>query len=123
MTFADSAEADFWDQPSSVDGWTNRDILAHLAGGNDQFVQTVLRAVTAGEIPDPALLAPDADAENAMRISERLLWPIDQLKAELLRGDDEVLSREYRLFALSIAALGRRFESCRRADEPHAWFR
>jgi hypothetical protein len=91
MAFVDSAVADFWDQPSSVDGWTNKDILAHLAGGNDQLVQTLLRAVTAGETPDPTSLAPDTDAENAIRISERRAWTIDQLKAELQRGNDEVL--------------------------------
>jgi hypothetical protein len=39
----------------------------------------------------PTSLAPDTDAENAIRISERRAWTIDQLKAELQRGNDEVL--------------------------------
>jgi hypothetical protein len=47
--------------------------------------------VTAGETPDPALLAPDTDAENAVRVAKRRVWAVDQLKAELERGNDEVL--------------------------------
>jgi hypothetical protein len=42
-------------------------------------------------MPDPTSLAPDTDAENASRISERRAWTVDQLKAELQRGNEEVL--------------------------------
>ncbi|MEX2247910.1 MAG: DinB family protein [Dehalococcoidia bacterium] len=91
LEFATSASAAFWDQPSSVDAWTNRDILAHLAGGNDLLVQTLLGSLTAGETLDPKSLAPDTDAENARRVAERRVWPLPRLIAELERDHDEVL--------------------------------
>ncbi len=74
-----------------VDEWTNKDILAHLAGGNDLLVQTLLRSLTAGESPDPRTLAPDTDRDNARRVAERRSWSIVQLIAELERDSDEVL--------------------------------
>jgi len=91
LEFAVSAAARFWDQRSGVDGWTNKDILAHLAGGNDLLVQTLLRSLTGGEKLDPNVLAPDTDAENASRVAERRSWTIAQLIAELERDRDEVL--------------------------------
>ncbi len=90
LNFVRSAPAEWWDLPSVVDGWTNHDILAHLAGGNDMLVQTLLRALTSGEVLDPDAFAPDTDAENASRIEERRAWSIAQLVAELQRDSDEV---------------------------------
>jgi hypothetical protein len=92
IEFARAAPREHWDQPSVVEGWTRRDILAHLAGGNDQMVQTVLRAVTSNTTIDPALLDPDTEAENARRVAERRSWTIDALIAELERDGDELQS-------------------------------
>jgi len=83
IEFARSVPEDWWDQPSAVEGWTRKDLLAHLAGGNDQLVQIILRAVTSGEAPDPELLQPDTDAENSARVAERSGWSIDRLIATL----------------------------------------
>jgi hypothetical protein len=88
IAFACSREPGFWSRPSCVDGWTNHDLLAHLAGGNDQLVQTVLRAVTAGAILPPSDLQPDTDAENARRIEERRAWSIADLIATLERDGE-----------------------------------
>lgn len=53
LDIAASAPPEFWNQSSGVEGWTNKHILAHLAGGNDQLVQIVLRSVTRREPPSP----------------------------------------------------------------------
>lgn len=90
IAFARSAPADFWSRPAPVPGWTNKEILAHLAGGNDQAVQIVLRAVIAGETPPAWLAQLDTDGENARRIEERRRWTVDELIAELVRDGDEM---------------------------------
>jgi hypothetical protein len=91
VDFARSATPEFWSRRSVVEGWTNKDILAHLAGGNDLLVQTLLRSLTADDWSDPGVLAPDTDAENARRVAERRSWSIGQLIAELERDIDEIL--------------------------------
>jgi uncharacterized protein (TIGR03083 family) len=80
----------FWDRPSPVEGWANRDLLAHLAGGNDQLLQTLLRAATGRTQLDPGALSLDTDEENAVRIEQRRAWTIEQLIAELERDGAEV---------------------------------
>lgn len=92
IDFAGSVPATAWDEPSALEGWTRKDILAHLAGGNDQLLQILIRAAVAGEDVEPALLDPDTDAENARRVAERRSWTIDALIAELERDGDEVQS-------------------------------
>jgi uncharacterized protein (TIGR03083 family) len=92
VDFARAAPPEVWAQPSAVDGWTNKDLLAHLAGGNDQMLQTILRAVTSHTALDPAALDPDTDAENDARIAERRSWTIDALITELERDGEEMQS-------------------------------
>lgn len=89
LQFVRSADEEFW-QRRSGEGWTNKQILAHLAGGNDQLVQTVLRAVVDGDQPNREDLSPDTDAENARRVAERERWPVAQLMAELERDGEQV---------------------------------
>lgn len=110
--FARSLPAEAWDRQSEVEGWTYKHILAHLAGGNDQLFQVILRKVIAREPLDPALLNVDTDAENAARVAERVAWPIDRLLDELDETGDEVLDllarlteedREYRGGAFPMA--------------------
>jgi uncharacterized protein (TIGR03083 family) len=96
IAFARSTPPDFWSRASAVDGWTNHDLLAHLAGGNDQLVQTLLRAIATGATLPPSELQPDTDAENARRIEARRSWSVDDLIAYLERdGADmqDLLSR------------------------------
>jgi uncharacterized protein (TIGR03083 family) len=90
IDFVRGAAPEFWSQPSVVDGWTNKHILAHLAGGNDQFLQLALRSVVLGERVEPGVFAVDTDEENARRIEERLSWDIARLAAELERDGAEV---------------------------------
>ena len=90
LAFCRRASEEFWGGASVVTGWANRDILAHLAGGNDQVLQHTLRAVTSGETPDAEVLEADTDAENERRIEARRRWSIAELIAELERDGDEV---------------------------------
>jgi hypothetical protein len=90
IAFARSAPPALWGQPSDLDGWTNRDILSHLAGGNDLLLQKLLRSVVAREPIDPALFQLDTDAENASGVEERRTWSLDRLIAELERDRAEV---------------------------------
>ena len=96
LAFARSIPAEAWSRPSPNEGWTCKDVLAHLAGGNDRFLQTVLRAVTAGEQLDPALVTRDTDAENARGVETRRDWPANRLIAALEsdgEGVQELLSK------------------------------
>jgi uncharacterized protein (TIGR03083 family) len=90
LAFARSAPAEFWARPSTLAGWTNHDVLAHLAGGNDQLLQRLLRDA-AGTVPlGPAFLHPDTDDENARGVATRRGWPIARLLAELEQDGEEV---------------------------------
>jgi hypothetical protein len=90
IDFVRAAGPEFWSQPSVVEGWTNKHILAHLAGGNDQFLQLALRSVVLRQPVEPAAFAVDTDEENARRIEERLSWDIPRLAGELERDGAEV---------------------------------
>jgi uncharacterized damage-inducible protein DinB len=90
IAFARSLPDDAWNESAKTKAWTMRDILAHLAGGNDQLVQTILRSVTKNAPLDDSALQPDTDAENAARVEERRGWRVEELIAELERDGDEV---------------------------------
>jgi uncharacterized protein (TIGR03083 family) len=90
IAFARQAPAEFWSQPSDVQGWTRHDILAHLAGGNDQMVQMVVRAVAEGSPLSAQDLDPDTDSANAAGVEGRRSWPVERLIAELEVGGEEM---------------------------------
>jgi hypothetical protein len=90
VAFARSAPPALWDRPSVVPGWTNKDILAHLAGGNDLMLQRLLRAVVARAPLDASLFQLDTDEENTRGVAERRTWPVGRLITELDRDGDEV---------------------------------
>ena len=96
LGFARSVPAEAWARPSPLEGWTCKDILAHLAGGNDGMVQKILRSVVAREPVDRSVLATDTDAENARGVEERRGWSVEELIAELEadgQESQELLSR------------------------------
>ena len=73
-----------WATPSPLDGWTYKDLLAHLAVG-DWVLQTVLRAVVAKEPVDVKRVT-DLDkinAENARLLKERRGSSPEELIAEV----------------------------------------
>ena len=72
-----------WSMPSPLDGWTYKDLLAHLATG-DWVIQTVLEAVTASRPIDLALVNLDfVNAGNAQRLAERTDRTPEELIAEV----------------------------------------
>jgi len=90
LTFARSVPAEAWEQPSGVEEWMCKDLLAHLAGGNDQLLQIMLRKVAAGKRLEALLMDVDTDGENARRVAERRGWPVERLIAELKADGEEV---------------------------------
>lgn len=89
--FARSAPADVWDRPSANDGWTNKDILAHLATGH-WVIQSLIEHVLAGR--PFQFYGPDEG--NAERIAGRRAVAVSDLIAEVeAEGDEtqELLSR------------------------------
>jgi len=89
MEFARAQQSEFWERPSVVEGWANRDILAHVGGGNDQLVQIVLRAVISHKPLGPETFDIDTDAANAHGVEERRAWPIERVIAEIEEGEEE----------------------------------
>jgi ribosomal 50S subunit-associated protein YjgA (DUF615 family) len=72
-----------WKMLSPLEGWSYKDLLAHLATG-DWVFQTVLRAVTANERFDLAEINPDyVNAGNARLLEERKERAVEELIAEV----------------------------------------
>lgn len=69
-----------WDEPSACGGWTNRQLLVHLATGYGvriAVLQSVLDGTSAPDI--------DADAANARNVERLAGAPIDEIVFELTR--------------------------------------
>jgi uncharacterized protein (TIGR03083 family) len=90
IAFARSAPPESWSQPSEVEGWTNKDVLAHIGRGNDQILQKLLRSVVAGDKVDLSMFAVDTDAANARGVEERRERTLDELIVELEESGDEI---------------------------------
>ena len=90
IAFAREQPLAFWDEASAVEQWTNRDVLAHVSGGNDQLVQIALRGVISRKPLGPEMWSIDTDAANARGVAARRGWPIERLIAELEEDGDEL---------------------------------
>lgn len=90
IAFARERPVEFWDRASGVEGWTNRDVLAHISGGNDQLVQIALRGVRSRKPLGPEMWSIDTDAANARGVAARRSWPIGRVIAELEEGGEEL---------------------------------
>jgi hypothetical protein len=91
LAFARSQPADAWGRPCGGDGWTCKDVLAHIGKANDQLFQNVLREVIAGRHIDRAVLDIDTDGDNERLVAERREWPIEQVIAEVEEAEEEIL--------------------------------
>ena len=91
VDFARAAPEGSWTLPAGEGGWTRKDVLAHLAGGNDRMVQTVFLAAIEGRALAPSDLEPDTDADNARGVAERRNWSVERLIDELERDGEELL--------------------------------
>ena len=87
---ARAVPVDRWDRASSVDGWTYKDILSHLAAG-DIFCQAVVSAVIGGGPVDLREFGSAREERTANILRQRRQRPIsellDEVKSEGLRTE------------------------------------
>ena len=82
LTLARKLRPDDWQRPSGLEGWTLKDLLAHLAGGTGKNFQTVLECVLDRRPVDPAVLgAPDE--RNRQDVEERRDHTVAELIMEI----------------------------------------
>ena len=118
LDYVRSAPADAWQQPSPVDGWNCKEVLAHIAGDTGKWFSHMLHAALDGQQLDPTRVGPrvDVDALNRRDVEERRGRSFAELIAEIeADGEDheELLSRltddhkEFRLaeYLLSLGEL------------------
>ena len=84
-------------EPALEGDWSRKDVLGHLAGGNDMLTQKIFLAVIEDRALAPSDLEPDTDAENARGVEERRSWSIERLIDELERDGEEYLDLLARL--------------------------
>jgi uncharacterized protein (TIGR03083 family) len=89
IEFARTAPESFWDEPSSAKGWTNKDLLAHIAAGTEKQFQAILRAVINRTRLDPALFG-NSEVVNARDVEKRRGWTAEQVIEELEADRDEI---------------------------------
>ena len=78
---------DHWSMPSPLEGWTYRDLLAHLAAG-DWVCQSILSAAVAGRPADLSILN-QLDERNEQLRREREGRSIEELIAEVESEGEE----------------------------------
>ena len=85
VSFARLLPSDAWRKSSPLDGWTHKDLLAHLAGGSGKLFHGILRSVIAAEPLDPAILnrAEAIDSINAGEVANRRDRPVEELIGEI----------------------------------------
>ena len=85
---ARSIPADAWGQPSPIEGWTYKDLLAHLASNDD--LRYLLRSVIARERADPSrFVIGGAAALNARDVGERRERTVEELITEFEAQEEE----------------------------------
>ena len=78
-----------WERQSPLEGWTLKDLLAHLAGGTGKNFQTILEAVVGRQQVDPSVLA-DVDAKNNQDVEDRKDRSVGELLSEI-QGEAEAI--------------------------------
>ncbi len=116
LRFARSVPDDAWSLQSPLDGWTCRDVLAHLAGDTGKWFENILLSVLRDQTLDAERFGPQADPDvlNALDIDARRNNTTPELLAEIEsdgRKHDEMLSsltddHEHHLLTPYTAALG-----------------
>ncbi len=90
LEYARARPEDVWATPSPLDGWSCKDVLAHIGRANDQMFQAILREVIAGRHLDRSIFAVDTDGDNERLVEERRERPVGEIVAELEESGDEV---------------------------------
>ena len=90
VEFARSLPADVWSKPSPLEGWSYKDLLAHIGKGNDQILQKLLGTVAAGDRVDVSIFSVDTNEANAREVAARRDRSVDEVIAELEEAGDEI---------------------------------
>jgi uncharacterized protein (TIGR03083 family) len=92
LAFARSLPEDAWSTPTENEGWTVKDLMAHIGKGNDQLFQGLLRQVIAGEKVDTEIFRTvDTDGENMAGVEARKNMSPAELIAEYEDSGEELL--------------------------------
>jgi uncharacterized protein (TIGR03083 family) len=84
LAFVRAQPADFWERPSALEGWTRKDLLAHLAGDTGKVSSSAMRAAVTGEpFADPPDFKDGGDARNASDVAERRGRSVGELIEEI----------------------------------------
>jgi uncharacterized protein (TIGR03083 family) len=90
LAFARSQPADFWDGPSALEGWTRKDVLAHLAGDTGKVSASAMRAAVTGQpFENPPDFKDGGDGLNARDVAERRSRSVAELIDEIARDRRE----------------------------------
>ena len=76
-----------WELPSVVPGWSNRNLLAHIATGDWVFQSHLRHVIETGEVAE----WPHVDVGNAERLEERKFTPVATLVDEYLSMRHETM--------------------------------
>ena len=116
LRFARSIPDEPWSLQSPLDGWTCRDVLAHLAGDTGKWFENILYSVLRDEPLDATRFGPEADINllNTLDIVTRRSHTVLELLAEIesdTRKHEEMLSsltddHEHQLLAPYSISLG-----------------
>ncbi len=91
LEFARALTDEAWASPSGLDGWSCKDVMAHIGKGNDQLYQQLLRQVIAGETVDTEVFQTvDTDGANAAGVEERRGLSPAEVITEFEEAVDEV---------------------------------
>jgi hypothetical protein len=77
-----------WDQPSSLEGWTYKDLLAHLAA-SVRYLRSFVKAVIEEERVSLEIFS-EVDEYNHRDVEERKDTSVEDLTEELERAGEEM---------------------------------
>ena len=97
LTMADRISEAIWQQPSAIDGWSRKHVLAHLVTWEAQY-QRALHAIlhaaplaSAPWSPDAEACGLDIDAWNAREVDRHEATSLAELRIELEAASTETL--------------------------------
>ena len=90
VEYARSLPEEAWNRPCTDEGWTCKDVLAHIGKANDQLFQSILREVIAGRHIEQSVLDIDTHGDNERLVAERRDWPVAKVIAEVEEAGEEI---------------------------------
>ena len=82
VEFARSLPVEAWDEASALEGWSRKDVLAHLAGDSNKVSTAAMRSAIDPSVPHPSF-GENEHVLNAKDIEARRDTPVAELIAEI----------------------------------------